>query len=222
MHAMSECKTYSVTQVDYPNGRLMCTSSCVMYSYFCHKQKDIYQTKSCFCVCIPTENTMKKIFQMASILHIDTLKHCKCKGNSMLSVHDILCASTQNEMNHSLFGMKEIMGSFNEETLKLFKNEISASTVAIAEHENSLLESGEDILIYSFEEALNSFLMEGVSAILTIEDCQHTVSIHKCNGGSCTLFDPLSGSITKFPSTAAITAHIIEKQFREQFTCYFL
>jgi hypothetical protein len=219
MYAMSECTQYSVTQLDYPCGSLMCTSSCVVYSHFCSKHRDVNETQTCG---IPTEKTMHNFFELASILHMDTLNHCKRETNSMLSVHDILCSSTHNEINHGLFEMIEIQGTFDEDMLNLFQKDLNASKVETRNQENSLLESAEDIFVYSLEEALHTFLIKGVSAILTIEECQHTVAMHKRSDGSCTLFDPLSGSVEIYPSTEAITMFIVEKQFRSQFTCYFL
>jgi hypothetical protein len=238
---MNQDVQYSVTQLDYPYGELICTSCCVIYAYFCSKQKpSIHETDVIEEAChetdvieeachetdvieqaCPSEEMMDKIFQMASMLHTSTLEGCEMEYNSILSVHDIIRTTTKNDINKSLFEMVEIQGSFNEDILEIFKNDIDISKLANEKHTNTLLDEGEDCSVYSIKEAFETFLHKGVSAILTIEDCRHTIAIHKRTDGKCTLFDPLPGRIQIFDSTEAITRYLQEKQFQSQFSCYF-
>jgi hypothetical protein len=218
---MDEGIQYSTTQLDYLYGDLICTSCCVVYAYFCLKQRDSTDEMNTVGEACPSDETMKKIFEMASTLHGNTLNGCNLEENSILSVHDIIRTTTRNEINRSLFEMVEIQGSFDEDILSIFKNDIDISKLANETHANTLLDEGEDCSVYSIKDAFETFLHNGVSAILTIEDCHHTIAIHKRTDGKCTLFDPLPGQIQIFDSTDAVTTYIQEKQFRSQFSCYF-
>jgi hypothetical protein len=232
---MLEVIRYDVTQRDFRHGSLICTACCVMYSQAC----SMLDTAALDCGVrwtspgVPTEDTMVHLFQFASSLHGKLLEHYEVERNDMFSVSDILRATHATESNKYMFHMKEIHGCFNEEVLNNFNNVVNGAMEQGGPNEEptqdpdkqecarQLLQQAEDVSIYSLHNGIHSFLHKGGTAILTLQEHQHTVAIHRCVDGTLTLFDPLTGTITRFDSTETVVAHFKGMGLQEEFNCYF-
>jgi hypothetical protein len=220
---MQHTLQYPVTQHSFRKGALMCTSSCLMYSYFCSRMHSAHCDKEEAFHGTPSVATMTRLFEMSSDLHSDMINRHHMGSNQMLSVNDILDKSVPNAATRDLFHMDEIEGSFNDELVKAFQGEMEEQRESNQEGgRGSAWENASNISVHSFKEGLQKYLREGTSAILTIEEMNHTFAIHRCVDKSCTLFDPARGTIITFDSFEGLVEYIQGFELHCEFTCYFL
>jgi hypothetical protein len=214
---MVECIMYPFGQSAFPNGRLMCTASCMLYAFYYKNHRSTLQ--NCSNDGIPPERLLHKLFETASTLHMQVLskmygdKYC----NSMLSVYDIICYNP----HQVICSMKEVHGSFEADHMDSFDfNAIKQSQVNELTTDSSLRDEV-DVIICDITTAMQMFLTPGSTAIITLEDFAHTIAIHMREDASFVVFDPLPAKVTHFQSLQ----HLLEVTFSAmtgQFVCYFM
>lgn len=212
---------YPKGQLNYKNGNVMCTSCCLLYSHLC----STVQCEPMFILDgVPVVQTLDRLFTLASELHSRTLRQCGRWGGDIVSVHDVISTTNLSTDTQHIFEMVEVQGTFNEEILAAFKLDMAATKAwqDSAPGNNTLLFVQEDFFVYSFLEAVTMHLTSGSSGTLTIEDCCHTLAIHRCRDGeSYNVFDPLGANIVRLPSLEHLCAHVQAISPTSQFTCYF-
>lgn len=175
---------------------------------------------------VPNDADARFIFQTASSLHEQTLRHTAhhAATDMLLSVYDILqaCKNTANILHRHRH--VEIEGSFDEQLLRSFQADMHHARDRLLSSDSdprySLLQKEPSAHVYSFADAMQQHVGPNTAAVVTIEDNAHSVALFHCADGRYALFDPLPGHVMVFADLDRVLGHMHAQGFRSQFTMY--